>query len=334
MEIMEKAVEYLGMCPSNEDEMLKHIEVCGRRCYKSEHKIDHNARSFEKFYKMLLNNGHMSAIEHSNVVIEIGCESIDAFEIMYSHFVQSALTQMAYFRIMPIYGDLKIIISANVRAWNEFLMRKWWFAPYKEVAEFLLSEYPIVFSKVPQYLETNLPERANVPELEDDLAACGEFTMRVVPDQEMLLNFDVYDEFDIPIYTFIAYTDRGISHEIVRHRVLSYSQESTRYVNYKSNGIQLINWPVPEKLLGQYNDVMSRVEELYNNLITEGVKPQFARNVLPNSMKTEIAMSGRISGWSHFVDLRDSDAAHPDIRFIARYVKETLGLGETESSAA
>ena len=334
MEIREKVVEYLGMCPSNEEEMLKHIEVCGRRCYKSEHRIDYEARSFEKFYKMLIGNGHVSAIEHSNVVLEISCEEVDAFEIVYSHFVQSALTQMAYFRVMPLYDDLKITISGNVRAWNEFLMRTWWFAPYKEVAEFLHSQYPIVFSKVPEYLETNLPERENVPELEDELAACGEITMRIVPDYELQLNFDVYDQFDIPIYTFVAYTDRGISHEIVRHRVLSYSQESTRYVNYKSKGIQLIDWPVPESLRDQYATVMAQVEGLYNDLITAGVKPQFARNVLPNATKTEIAMSGRMSGWSHFVDLRESAAAHPDIRFIAEYVKDMLGLGQVEQAAA
>lgn len=78
---------------------------------------------------------------------------------------------------------------------------------------------------------------------------------------------------------------------------------------------------------------MAQVEELYGEMLSYKVKPGLARNVLPNSLKTEIAMSGRMSGWLHFIELRDSKAAHQDIRFVAEQIKNYLGLGESEEAA-
>lgn len=331
MEIIGSDVEYLGMCPSNETQMLSHIELCGRQCYQSEHRIDPASKSYERFFSMLVSKGHISAIEHSNVVVEFSLDDVSAFEMLYASFTQSALTQMSYFRVMPSYEELKLVVSGNVRAWYEFIQRKWWFLPYAELSDFLSSEYPMVFSKLNEFKTQNLEYRLNISELDEEREALGEINMRIVPDHEQQLNFDIYDQYDIPIYTFMVTTDRGISHEIVRHRVLSFSQESTRYVNYKSNGVQLIDWPVPDELRSKYTDVMNSVNELYNELIIAGVKPQYARNVLPHSTKTSIAISGRMSGWAHFVELRDSPAAHPEIRSIAKYIKDILGVGESDS---
>lgn len=324
MKSIEKSVEFLGICPSEEDEILKHIESCGRRCYKSEHKIDYENRSFEKFYTMLLNHGHVSAIEHSNIVVEFSCDTVDQLETLFSSFLGSALTQMSFFRVMPLEADCTLTVSGNIRAWNEFFERKFWFCLYKETGEFLAEKYPIVFAKIPGYLEKCLEERAAVPEVEEDREAVGDVTMRIVSKEEQENSLSVYEQFDIPIFTFAVYTDRGISHEIVRHRVLSFSQESTRYVNYKNRGIEFVHWDVPEELLGQYVDTLDHIEEMYIKLIEAGVKPQFARNILPNATKTEIAISGRLSGWDHFIDLRSSSAAHPDIQFVSNCISEAL----------
>jgi thymidylate synthase ThyX len=324
MELIEKSVEYLGMCPSDEDAMLKHIEGCGRRCYKSEHNIDYDTRSFEKFYLMLMKHGHVSAVEHSNVVVLMQLPSEDAFEMVYWSFLQSASEKLAYFRIIPLPDENEIIISANVRAWSEFLRYRWGFVLYQETCEFLTETYPIIFSHLPEYFKINEQFMEGEEWLDRERETVGSVNFRIITDDEQRENIDFFEQFDVPIFTFAAYTDRGITHEIVRHRVLSYSQESTRYVNYKSRGIQLIEFPFPEQLRERYLSTMSIVEELYNDMISAGVKPQFARNVLPHSTKTEIAMSGRLSGWRHFITLRNSKAAHPDIRFVAKYIQELL----------
>lgn len=142
--------------------------------------------------------------------------------------------------------------------------------------------------------------------------------------------------FDITV-KFVC--DRGISHEIVRHRLASYAQESTRYCNYSKdkfeNQITFIvpNWITDEMISrieesGSNQDVldspeywwyqaMSNSEHWYNNLIKKGLQPQQARSVLPNSLKTEINVKMNLREWRHFLKLRTSLAAHPQMRELA-----------------
>jgi len=113
--------------------------------------------------------------------------------------------------------------------------------------------------------------------------------------------------------------DRGVSHEIVRHRIASYSQESTRYCNYKSRGVQVIE---PFFFVGDENkyqiwlDAMNACEKAYNALIDAGATPQEARSVLPNSLKTEIVITYNLREWRHFFKLRCSKRVHPQMREI------------------
>lgn len=129
--------------------------------------------------------------------------------------------------------------------------------------------------------------------------------------------------------------DRGISHEIVRHRIASYSQESTRYCNYSQdkfgNELTLIRpffWKEDEKKYEIWCDVMKKIEDSYNELISLGAKPEEARSILPNSLKTEIVVTMNIRELRHFLKLRTSKNAHPQMREVAnkllKYVKETL----------
>jgi len=114
--------------------------------------------------------------------------------------------------------------------------------------------------------------------------------------------------------------DRGVTHEIVRHRIGSYSQESTRYCNYKSDGIQVIE---PFFFVGDVKkyqiwlEAMKASEKAYNDLIEAGASPQEARSVLPNSLKTEIVITYNLREWRHFFRLRCSKRAHPQMREIA-----------------
>lgn len=124
--------------------------------------------------------------------------------------------------------------------------------------------------------------------------------------------------------------DRGVSHEIVRHRGLygmSYAQESTRYCNYSKSkfGQELTfiepAWEFPSSNIvntkERFETMLEEAEANYMELITLGFKPQEARAVLPNALKTEIVVTGFIDDWKHFFELRCDNAAHPDIRKLA-----------------
>lgn len=119
-------------------------------------------------------------------------------------------------------------------------------------------------------------------------------------------------------------TDRGITHEIVRHRIASYAQESTRYCNYSkdkfSNEISVVK-PVDldymsDAYLDWYEGCME-AESTYFKMLNKGCEPQIARSVLPTCTKTEIMVTMNLREWRHFIRLRSSKAAHPDIRILA-----------------
>lgn len=116
--------------------------------------------------------------------------------------------------------------------------------------------------------------------------------------------------------------DRGVSHELVRHRIASFSQESTRYCNYSKDkfGAELTFIEPPfenaaDKLVWQ--NIMIYVEQAYLYYTNSGVSPEIARSILPNSLKTEVIMTANIREWRHFLKLRTSKAAHPQMREVA-----------------
>ena len=118
--------------------------------------------------------------------------------------------------------------------------------------------------------------------------------------------------------------DRGVSHELVRHRLASYSQESTRYCNYTDGkfggGITVIKPCFLEEGTKAYDcwkGACSDAEDAYFALLDWGCSPQEARAVLPNSLKKEVMMTANIREWRHFLKLRCSQAAHPQMREVA-----------------
>lgn len=116
--------------------------------------------------------------------------------------------------------------------------------------------------------------------------------------------------------------DRGISHEIVRHRLASFAQESTRYVNYASSkkapeGIVFIKpcyFDSDSEEMREWALAMREAEDWYLQLIKLGRKPEEARCVLPMSLKTELVVTANCREWRHLLKLRTSKAAHPQIR--------------------
>ena len=125
--------------------------------------------------------------------------------------------------------------------------------------------------------------------------------------------------------------DRGVSHEIVRHRVASYAQESTRYCNYSKdkfgNEITVIEpffWDKHSANYKRWEVACREAEKAYFELITNGATPEEARSVLPNSLKTEIIVTMNMREWRHFFKLRTAPAAHPQMREVAIMALEQM----------
>ena len=168
--------------------------------------------------------------------------------------------------------------------------------------------------------------------------------------------------FDVPCHilgeakdyrTYHIVTTRDILQELARHRAMSFSVESTRYCNYGKRGM-VFTVPRPyewaDEVLKEYNksesddtDYLKSPEAAiyfssifgsvlnYNYLIGNKVKPQVARMVLPGALKTELIMTGTYDQWRGFLQLRDDDAAHPQIRILAKMIrKDYEGPGEPD----
>ena len=131
--------------------------------------------------------------------------------------------------------------------------------------------------------------------------------------------------------------DRGVSHEIVRHRIASFAQESTRYCNYSAdkfgNEITVIlpfffdtgmGTASNSAVYEEWKTACEVAERAYFKLLEYGAKPEEARSVLPNSLKTEIVVTMNLREWRHFFKLRTAKAAHPQMREITTPLLETL----------
>lgn len=128
--------------------------------------------------------------------------------------------------------------------------------------------------------------------------------------------------------------DRGVSHELVRHRLASYSQESTRYCNYSKGKfgeeitvIKPCFWDESDFEYVEWANLCSKAEDAYIDLLRRGAIPQEARSVLPNSLKTEIVVTMNIRNWRHFFQMRYFGVAgtpHPQMVEVAKMAFDLL----------
>jgi thymidylate synthase (FAD) len=130
--------------------------------------------------------------------------------------------------------------------------------------------------------------------------------------------------------TFKFVTNRGVTHELVRHRIASYTQESTRYVNYNKKPAQIIYpaWLYTKTIdqkLAWYN-INYDTLMYYKRLIDLGFKPQEARGVLPNDLKTEIYCTMNLRELIHFFELRTATGAHPDMQVVAKELQRIMKI--------
>lgn len=315
MEFIQQSVELLGIAPSSEYEMLQLIERAGRTCYKSEERITKN--SCVDFFKMIFNRGHFSVLSHSNIVFRLDfLHSFQATELI--RLFRDYLYEQGLFYFRVIQDRQSMYIAGSLRSFIDLFYYETGELQINEIVKACKNGFILYFPVIADIL---------------DITISSSYSVSLVPCSEQLNLFKDY-RFDLPVVIFKVVTDRGISHEIVRHSTLAFSQESSRYVNYTKDrkGIKYIT-PYQESLTPNHEIIYHNIEEEYNLLIQEGVKRDFARNVLPNALKTEIVISGRLSyklndkhiqGFYKFFKMRCAADAHPRIREIAETMKSLL----------
>ncbi len=131
--------------------------------------------------------------------------------------------------------------------------------------------------------------------------------------------------------SFKIICDRGVTHELVRHRLASYSQESTRYCDYSAGKfggeltfIKPCFWRDDDENFLLWKETMARLEEIYLTMRKNNARPEEARSILPNSLKTEIFVTMNLREWRHFLKLRTAKAAHPQMREVALKIYKIL----------
>lgn len=283
-----------------EPDLFKRIELAARTCYKSEGKICEG--SDKKLFDKLVKSGHESALEHSNIVVEMDVPAYNELtDILQAHEYENGLPH--YIRTSLDTTSGYVICSGNLRAWRT-----------------LCKEFPDLFLLCKLF--------------GDDPAFSDIHFSRWTADFE--LHFSRISGYPSDRHTIVTarFTcDRGVSHELVRHRCLSYSQESTRYVNYKDGFSVVEPWWYEASSDAEKESFLfscSIASETYQRLIEDyKMKPQAARCVLPTALKTEVVATGTVEQWKKQVlPLRMSQAAHPDIRRLMTIFCEKMNWKE------
>lgn len=303
MKIIEPSVEVLRT--GLETEFMspeQFIEIVGRTCYKSEDKI--TDESAAKFVSGLIKRGHVAMIEHWNLIYKFADRY--AYTIFKSSMDVVNEVRGVYPKIHitedTVDNQKRYVVSGNMRAWGEYfdaLMFNHDFIPVP--AGRIIADYPIFF---PEYQDT--PNESVAYDLLTPISV-SELTMfeRGV-HQQITVRFTC---------------DRGVSHEIVRHRDASYAQESTRYCNYGldkfGNEITVIapSWceqGTPVYANWKMGGILSEVA--YFAMLEDNATPQEARSDLVNSLKTEVIKTAALNSWKHFFELRCAPGAHPDMK--------------------
>ena len=268
--------------------IYKQIEIAGRTCYKSEDKITDD--SAKEFVDRMIKSGHGAMLEHGTVYLAI---------------------PISEWRCTDDYRDSYI---SN---------------PYSNVNDSLVDWEN---NEGTVYITTNFRVLVENGWLDDLQYICE-------PTE--------YHEKRITV-KFI--TDQGILREFTRHRVFSFAVESTRYCNYSrsrfSNEVTFIqpNWISDEDItnynidfvyftdqdanhitaVNRFMSALKNAEYFYMELIKSGWKPQQARNVLPLATKCDMIMTGFVSDWKHFFELRDAASAHPQAQELAHSLHEAF----------
>ena len=261
---------------------LQSIEMAGRTCYRSEDKITPD--SAEAFIRKLIKAGHLAMVEHSNLVIRAP-RLLQRIGMNLDRFVIAA---GKYLNVVET--ERYILIGGSLTAWYRRGEELGWIHRFFDV---FLMEYGSLFDSP------------------------------IVRDTEP---WEVCPHDEIPRerhrHTVRFTCDRGVSHELVRHRPCSFAQESTRYVRY--DDIEVVEpdgwgaWDKNVRMTTVY--AWAAAQAMYQRLIDLGRSPQQARAVLPTALRTEIVVTADAAEWRHIHSLRTAAASHPDMRRVMAMV--------------
>lgn len=330
MNIIEPSVEQIQQQYNKEtlaEDMMKHIEICGRNCYKSEDKITDN--SYKRFVDALCKSNHGAMLEHGTIYITI---PIGTWFSDNKYFVKNKLID--FFKQNKYSVVRNIIDTKEIKTITNGL---------DSITHVSLNVY---------YITTNY--RVIYENAEEITDVYKEYITPPSQHHEKR-------------YTFKFICDIGVSREFNRHRVNSIAEESTRYCNYSKDKFNNeINVIAPKWLsdiidiekynehlkinLFEYCDVIRQREDekefsyinywlfanlsaeySYMNLIRLGFSPQEARSVLPLGTKTTLIHTAFESDWKHFIDLRlkgTTGAPHPQAKQISKILEEKLKENE------
>ena len=295
------------------------IERVGRTCYKSEDKITET--SAEKFVDNLIRRGHEAMIEHWSFIFRTDAATYadmltDKDTLLHDLDMRGDKKITAQLKPFLRYtdqitedGDERYIVSGNVRAWRDYVRACTEIFGYVPRYLYgLIRCNPILFLEYQDWVPGIIVNDILIPITANEL----------VGHHEHLIHHDVTIKF---------ICDRGVSHEIVRHRTASFAQESTRYCNYSGEKYgREITVVEPVKFSSgvatpaytAWRTGCTNSEIAYFGMLDRGCSPQEARAVLNNSLKTEVIMTGNLDCWSHFLALRTARDAHPDIQVVAK----------------
>lgn len=312
--------------PSHEillpDSPYRHIERIGRVCYKSEDKA--TIASAEPFCQRMFNNKHYAMIEHFRFIIEVNKDIYT--DLLFSNKYNKYLTFTN--------DDGKYIISASARGFNDMFNAVMDAEVYtdedQDIIEFIISDIIHIVRNIIEvyrcpYLFNNIINEC-ISNYNDNKPK-----VRIIKDFNEL-NDNEYKKHAWYSVHFVC--DRGVTHEMVRHRDASFAQESTRYCNYSKdkfgNEITVIKpcfWEEDSNEYLYWKSAMKIAESDYFYLLELGATPQEARSVLPNSLKTEIVITAPVYEWIHIFNLRvlgTTGTPHPQMKEVMKPVYDEM----------
>ena len=270
------------------------IEGCGRICYKSEDKI--TPESAVPFIRSIIKHGHNSVTEMAVLTLKI---QYDAESIASKFF-----NLMPKFVIVDKIEKKELLITGSIRAFRELYQSNSTVKMVKAIAEYLSRRHPLFY-------EDLLPERGLLKQE-------GVIVEKVPLETVDSLPVDLLARHRHVAVLFVV--NRAITHEIVRHRPVSYLQESQRYCRYSQDKfgsevtfIKPMFFKEESEEYSLWEKAMQDTEKIYLKLL-ETSSPQAARTVLPNSCKTELITFANLLEWLHIFKLRTSKGAEPSMR--------------------
>ena len=323
-----------SVTPVNEPDLTKKIERCFRICYQSEDKMTDS----DTFIKSIINkegkNKHWSPLEHGRICLKVDGRIAAAL----ADWETARCTR--FLKIDYDYKDAQgayiIRVTGNFRTFREFITA---FDPDFDKSRNDLTERAVAQLMISIELNKYFPALINKIE---------NFPEGVIPNTKMFHICCQYLGEADDYQTFRVVTSRDMLQQLARHRSHSFSVESTKFINYtKKQGFTFcIPRPAPwadvdwNKINSYHPDSIDfenpMIEifvkhahdccEKYEKLISLGLKAQEARQVLPGFYKTELFLSGTISGWKNFLSLRNDSHADPKIQILAvemeKYLRE------------